>query len=108
MSLLNSIHHYVGLITCCVNHLQILKNCSEKKVMMKPGVNVRCAYSWIYMVTEPIDSPSVKFFQNSNRQVGAAKETNSRVKSLLPGHFRCIERIELIFLLSRCGIYLNN
>lgn len=30
---------------------------------MKPDLNVRYAYSWIYMVTEPIDNPSVEFFK---------------------------------------------
>ena len=31
MSLLYYSHHYVGLITCCVNHLQILRNLRKKK-----------------------------------------------------------------------------
>lgn len=42
-----------------------IEKLAEKKALMKPDLNVRYAYSWIYMVTEPIDSPSVNFFKTA-------------------------------------------
>ena len=38
---------------------------AEKRALMKPDLNVRYTYSWIYMVAEPIDSPSVNFFKTA-------------------------------------------
>lgn len=97
MSLLNYSHHYVGLITCCVNHLQILRNLRKKRILMEPDVNVHYAYCWTYMVTELIDTLSVKFFKIVIAKLKQPKRQIRVSRAYFPAILRYIERNEFIF-----------
>ena len=60
---------------------------AEKKELMEPDVNVHYTYCWTYMVTELIDTLSVKFFKIVIAKLKQPKRQIRRDKSLLSGYF---------------------
>lgn len=54
---------------------------------MEPDVNVHYTYCWTYMVTELIDTLSVKFFKIVIAKLKQPKRQIRRDKSLLSGYF---------------------
>lgn len=70
---------------------------SEKRILMEPDVNVHYAYCWIYMVTELIDTLSVKFFKIVVAKLKQPKRQIRVSRAYFPAILRYIERNEFIF-----------
>ena len=67
---------------------------------MEPDVNVHYAYCWTYVVTELIDTLSVKFFKIVIAKLKQPKRQIRVSRANFPAILRYIERNEFIFLLS--------